>query len=97
MAWVNIPVHVIHSTYIVHVVCIHRLWSLVIYKHCNDNPNYMEIDVCFPTSVSELRDYSGCVLFDEYEVGLLVRDLTKIIALRVGEESLPHTTCSSPV
>ena len=48
-------------------------------------------------SISELRDYSGCILFDEYQVGLLVRDLTKIIALRPGEEGSCSTVSNTPM
>ena len=48
-------------------------------------------------SISELRDYSGCILFDEYQVGLLVQDLTKIIALRPGEEGPCSTVPSTPM
>ena len=48
-------------------------------------------------SISELRDYSGCILFDEYQVGLLVRDLTKIIALRPGEEHSCSTVSNTPM
>ena len=48
-------------------------------------------------SISELRDYSGCILFEEYQVGLLVQDLTKIIALRPGEEGPCSTVPSTPM
>ena len=48
-------------------------------------------------SISELRDYSGCILFDEYQVGLLIQDLTKIIALRPGEEASYSTISSTPM
>ena len=51
----------------------------------------------YPCSISELRDYYGCIMFDEYEVGLLVRDLTKIVALRPGEEDSHSPSCCTPV
>ena len=50
-----------------------------------------------PFSVIELRDYSGCILFDEYEVGLLVQDLTKIYAVCPGEDNSLFPNCSLPV
>lgn len=51
----------------------------------------------YTCSISELRDYSGCILFDEYQVGLLVQDLTKIVALRPGEEGSCSTISSTPM